>query len=81
MYNFLGYYQICYLGDEEKQPERTIPTAVIVSIIGVLAIDFLISFSFVRTVPWRDMLDSTNPAHSATHPSSWKKFMESGQKL
>ena len=65
MYNFLGDDQICYLGDEVKQPERTIPTAVILSIIGVLVIDFLVSFSFVGTVPWRDMLDSANPAHSA----------------
>ena len=65
MYNFLGYYQVCYLGDEVKQPERTIPAAVILSIMGVLVVDFLVSFAFVGAVPWRDMLDKANPAHTA----------------
>src|SRR5262249_45472806 len=35
MFNFLGYYQICYLGDEVKRPERVIPSAVIISILLV----------------------------------------------
>ena len=65
MYNFLGYYQVCYLGDEVKQPERTIPAAVILSIMGVLVVDFFVSLAFVSGVPWRDMLDPANPAHTA----------------
>ncbi len=65
IYNYLGYYQVCYLGDEVKRPERTIPYAVIVSILAVSVIDFLLSFSFVSVVPWREMIKPGSPANLA----------------
>lgn len=65
IYNYLGYYQVCYLGDEVKQPEKTVPRAVIVSILAVTAIDFLLSFSFISVVPWKDMIRSGSPANLA----------------
>jgi amino acid transporter len=65
VYNYLGYDQICYLGDEVKRPERTIPYAVILSILAVTLIDFLISFGFVSVVPWREMVTSGSPANLA----------------
>ena len=65
MFNFLGYYQICYLGDEVKQPQRVIPYGVIVSILIVAAIDFLISASFTGVVPWREMVQPGSQAFNA----------------
>lgn len=65
VYNFLGYYQVCYLGDEVKRPERTIPYAVIISIVVVALIDFLISFGLISVVPWREMLHPGSPANLA----------------
>jgi amino acid transporter len=65
IYNFLGYYQVCYLGDEVKQPERTIPYAVILSILAVTVIDFLISFGLISVVPWREMIRPGAPANLA----------------
>ena len=56
MYNYLGYYQVCFLGGEVKNPARTIPYAVIVSILAVAAIDLLVSLSFIGVVPWREAL-------------------------
>ena len=32
MYCFLGYYQICYLGDEVADPSRTIPRSILISV-------------------------------------------------
>ena len=58
LYLFLGYYQVCYLGGEVKNPGRTIPRAVIFSIIGVTIIDVLISFGFIGVVPWREGMHS-----------------------
>lgn len=58
LYLFLGYYQVCYLGAEVKDPGRTIPRAVIYSVLGVLVIDVLISFSFIGVVPWREAMES-----------------------
>jgi amino acid transporter len=65
VYNFLGYYQVCYLGDEVKRPERTIPYAVIISILIVALIDFLISFGLVSVVPWREMIRPGTEANLA----------------
>lgn len=58
LYLFLGYYQVCYLGGEVKNPGRTIPRAVIYSILGVTVIDVLISFGFIGVVPWREAMQS-----------------------
>jgi basic amino acid/polyamine antiporter, APA family len=65
MFNFLGYYQICYLGDEVKRPERVIPFGVIFSILLVMVIDFLISVSFTGVVPWREMIQPGSQAFNA----------------
>lgn len=58
LYLFLGYYQVCYLGGEVKDPGRTIPRAVIYSILAVAAIDVALSFSFIGVVPWREAIES-----------------------
>jgi amino acid transporter len=58
LYLFLGYYQVCYLGAEVKEPGRTIPRAVVYSIIGVTIINVLMSFGFIGVVPWREAMKS-----------------------
>ena len=58
LYLLLGYFQICYLGAEVKDPGRTIPRAVVYSIIGVTIIDAAISFGFIGVVPWRQGMRS-----------------------
>lgn len=58
LYMFLGYYQVCYLGAEVKNPGRTIPRAVVYSIIGVTIINVAISFGFIGVVPWREAMVS-----------------------
>jgi amino acid transporter len=58
LYLFLGYYQVCYLGAEIKDPGRTIPRAVVYSILGVTLIDVALSFSFIGVVPWREGMAS-----------------------
>ena len=65
MFNFLGYYQICYLGDEVKRPERVVPFGVIFSILIVTLIDFFISVGFVGVVPWREMTQPGSLAFDA----------------
>jgi len=58
LYLFLGYYQVCYLGGEVKNPGKTIPRAVIYSVLAVAVIDIAISFSFIGVVPWREAMES-----------------------
>src|SRR5260370_1157489 len=35
MYDYLGYYDICYIGDEVKNPGKVIPRSIIISVAGV----------------------------------------------
>lgn len=58
LYLFLGYYQVCYLGAEVRDPGRTIPRAVLYSILAVGAIDVAISLSFIGVVPWQEAMES-----------------------
>jgi amino acid transporter len=52
IYDYFGYYNICYLGDEVRNPGRTIPRAVISSvwIIGILY--FLMTVAIIGVIPW-----------------------------
>jgi amino acid transporter len=60
LYLFLGYYQVCYLGAEVREPGRTIPRAVVYSILGVTVIDVAMSLGFIGVVPWREAMQSEN---------------------
>ncbi|MEZ5395422.1 MAG: amino acid permease [Bryobacterales bacterium] len=54
----MGYYQVCYLGAEVREPGRTIPRAVLYSILGVTLIDVSMAFGFIGVVPWREAMVS-----------------------
>jgi amino acid transporter len=56
VYDYLGYYDICYIGDEVKNPGRTIPRSIIISVIAVAAIYIAINFSIIGVVPWREFV-------------------------
>ncbi len=56
VYDYLGYYDICYIGDEVKNPGRTIPRSVIISVIAVAAIYIAINLSIIGVVPWREFV-------------------------
>lgn len=56
IYDYLGYYDICYLGDEVKDPGRVIPRSVIISILAVAAIYIAINLSIIGTVSWREFV-------------------------
>src|SRR6185369_14096799 len=56
VYDYLGYYDICYIGDEVKEPGQTIPRSIIVSVIAVAIIYFLINLSIIGVVPWREFV-------------------------
>ena len=64
IFDYLGYYDICYIGDEVRQPGRTIPRSVIISVIAVALIYIAINFSVIGVVPWREFV----PADK--HPES-----------
>jgi amino acid transporter len=56
MFNFLGYYNICHLAEEVREPQRVIPRGIILSILLVLLLDLGISVAFTGALPWREMI-------------------------
>jgi len=54
-YDYWGYYDVCFLGGEVKDPGRTIPRAVILSILAVAAIYLVMNIAVLGVVPWREM--------------------------
>ena len=64
IYDYLGYYNICYIGDEVKQPGRTIPRSVIISVIAVALIYIAVNFSVIGVVPWREFVPASQHTES-----------------
>jgi amino acid transporter len=54
-YDYWGYYNVCFLGGEVKDPGRTIPRALLLSIAAVAAIYIVMNISVLGVVPWREM--------------------------
>ena len=62
VYDYLGYYDICYIGDEVRDPGRVIPRSIAISVVGVAALYFAMNLSIIGVVPWRDFVPAdTNP--------------------
>jgi amino acid transporter len=59
VYDYGGYNNVCMIGEEVRQPRRTIPFAVLVSL-GLVAILYLgLNLSIIGTIPWRVAQHST----------------------
>jgi APA family basic amino acid/polyamine antiporter len=54
VYDYWGYYNVCFLGGEVRDPGRTIPRAVLLSIILVAAIYVVMNISILGVIPWRE---------------------------
>jgi amino acid transporter len=55
-YDYWGYYNVCFLGGEVKDPGRTIPRALIISIFAVAAIYIVMNIAVLGVIPWRELL-------------------------
>ena len=55
-YDYWGYYNVCFLGDEVKDPARNIPRALLLSILLVSGLYIVMNLSILAVVPWREMI-------------------------
>ena len=72
-YDYWGYYNICFLAAEVKQPERNIPRAVLISISLVAAIYLLMNISVLGVIHWRDL---EGQASADARASMFSVFMQ-----
>lgn len=54
MYCYLGYYNICYLGDDIARPAKNIPRSMFISIAGVAILYLLMNISVTSVIPWHE---------------------------
>jgi amino acid transporter len=57
-YDYWGYYNVCFLGDEIKDPGKNIPRALLLSIALVACLYLLMNISILGVLDWREMLRS-----------------------
>ncbi len=72
-YDYWGYYNICFLGGEVKDPGRTIPRALLLSIALVACLYVVMNISIVGVLPWQELQSA---AHSGTRFYVASTFME-----
>ena len=66
VYDYWGYYNICFIGGEVKNPGYVIPRAVIYSIVAVAAIYIVMNISILGVIPWRELVETSRPENEAT---------------
>ena len=62
MYNYFGYYQVCYLADEVAAPSRTIPRSILISVLVVGSMYLAMNVAILGVVPWREVVASNHIA-------------------
>ena len=55
-YDYWGYYNVCFLGGEIRDPGRTIPRAVLLSIALVATLYLLMHVAVLGVIPWQDLV-------------------------
>jgi APA family basic amino acid/polyamine antiporter len=68
-YDYWGYYNVCFLGGEIKEPARNIPRAVLLSIVLVACLYLLMNISILGVVPWQE-LDQAAKSDTRLHIAS-----------
>jgi amino acid transporter len=57
-YDYWGYYNVCYLGEEIKEPEKNIPRAVMISIIVIAIVYITMNVAVIGVIPWQELMQT-----------------------
>jgi amino acid transporter len=55
MYSYLGYYNVCHLGGEIKNPAKNIPKSMFISVIGIAILYMAMNVSVSSVIPWQEI--------------------------
>jgi amino acid transporter len=70
IYDYLGYFTTAYMGDELRDPGRTMPGSIIISVIAMMIIYLILNISVLGVVPWHEIAESKSVA-SLVVEHSW----------
>jgi amino acid transporter len=62
IYDYLGYNTTAYIGDELRNPGRTMPGSIIISVIAMMVVYLLLNVSVLGVAPWQEIAQSKSVA-------------------
>lgn len=71
LYDYAGYAQIAYVGEEVREPQRTVPLAIVGSILLVLALYLFLQIGVLSGIPSQTLFDHQG------HPTPQSQFVAS----
>ncbi|MFL5613972.1 MAG: APC family permease [Gemmatimonadaceae bacterium] len=75
IYDYLGYYDVCYIGDEVQNPGRVIPRSILISTAAVAVIYLGINLSVIGVVPWRQFVPASDHPQASFVVSIFMEYM------
>jgi APA family basic amino acid/polyamine antiporter len=60
VYDYWGYYNVNFFAGEVKNPEKTIPRSIIISIILVAVMYMLMNISVLGVIPWQEFSETAS---------------------
>ena len=76
VYDYWGYYNVNFFAGEVKDPEKTIPRAIIYSILLVAAIYIVMNIAILGVIPWREFVDMAKPENAGVRQYVISTLME-----
>lgn len=70
IYDYLGYFTTAYMGDELRDPGRTMPGSIIISVIAMMFVYLILNISVLGVAPWQEIAQSKSVA-SLVVEHSW----------
>ena len=70
IYDYLGYFTTAYMGDELKDPGRTMPGSIIISVTAMMFIYLILNICVLGVAPWNEIATSKSVA-SLVVERSW----------
>jgi len=55
IYSYLGYYNVCHLGGEIKNPGKNIPRSMFISVIGITILYMAMNVSVSSVISWQEI--------------------------
>src|SRR5262249_54595677 len=78
LYSYLGYYNVCYIGDEVRDPGRTIPRAILVSALLVCVLFVGLHLAMLGTVSWQSVPVEKPEVDSYNLPADFMRKVHQG---
>jgi amino acid transporter len=80
MYSYLGYYNICYIGDEVRNPGKTIPRSILLSALLVCFLFVGLHLAMMGVVSWHQVPTTKEALDSYSLPAAFISQIYTGHR-